>query len=376
MRAFKGAVYLALLLGLLAGFGGLLALGNPIPVPTLIMPEEHISARIFAEGGKLWAIVEGVYPFSSAGITTARMYYPVPPDAAGIKVWLDGLELHWDHVTCGCEISPDYPTVVGAYRMIRWEIPSVPEQFEIKVRYKHEVPQIGGRYAFLYALGTGRFLQYYAKETTAYVKVRLELDLAALEAFVGARPVDCRLDREAREAILSLVQKSEMFRPLTEDLLIKFDRLLSIPEAIDADGDGRITDREMLQAVRYWIDDAEVPGTGGQRINDLTLHKLAEFWVLGGRFVIAPYQARDRVVEYLLERDPSLGLPPGAIWEAARATPEGLLGYETIRYTSGDWTIEVGYPVVPYPDYAVSVNNSATGFAWQGKVRAAGLIAE
>jgi hypothetical protein len=378
MRALKRAAYLALLLGLLAGWGELPAIGNPIPVPTLIMPEEFIDARIFAEGRELWAIVEGVYPFSNIGFASARMYYPVPQDAEGIEVRLDGSALPWDYVTCGCEISPYYSTAVGDYRMIAWEIAPLPERFKIKVRYKHPLPrlQAGERYAFLYALGTGRFLRYYAKETTAYIKVRLELELAALEAFVGTRPVDCQLDQEAGETVLTLVQKSEPFRPLTEDLLIVFARLLSIPEAIDADGDRRISDGEMLQAVRYWIDETEVPGTGGQRINDLTLRKLAEFWVLGGRFVITPYQARDRAIEYLLEKEPGLDLSPEAIWDATRATPAGLLGYETIRYTSGDWQIEVGYPVVPYPDYAVSVSNSSTGFAWRGTVRAAGLIIE
>lgn len=375
MQTLRRLIHLVLLSGLLAG-SSVAALGNPIPIARLRMPEEHIAALIFVEAGRLWAVVEGVYAFENIGVSAATMYYPVPEDAAEIRIWLDGRELEWAYSASSGQISPNYPTAVGDYRMIAWEASALPPRFETKIRYRHELPQLGGRYAFLYALGTGRFSDYYAERTTAYIKVRLELDLSDLEAFVGVSPVGCQLDRAAGETALALTEKSEPFRPLVEDLLIMFRHVLSIPEAIDADGDGRIADREMLQAVRYWIDDAEVPGTDGQRISDLTLHKLAEFWVLGGRFVIAPYQARERAIEYLLEKDPRPGLPREAIWEAVRATPEGLLGYETIRYASGDWQIEVGYPVVPYPDYAVSISNSVTGFAWRGTVRAAGLIVE
>jgi len=365
-----------LLLGTLTVIGGLPAAGNPIPTPTLLMPEEYIDALVFVDSGGLFALVEGVYPFANVGISSVKMYYPVPPDATGIRVLIDGEELPWSYVTCRCEFPPIYPTAVGDYRVIKWEIPSVPDRFTIKVHYRHEVPQVDGRYAFLYAMGTGRFLDYYAKETVAQVKVRLELGFADLEVLTDHNPVDYGLDQEAGEGVITLAVQSEPFRPLTEDLLIRFNRILSVPEAIDADGDGRISDREMLQAIRYWLDDAEVPGTGGQRVSDLTLHKLAEFWIAGGRFVLTPYQARDRAIAYLLERYPDLGLPQGALWDPERATPEGLLGAVAIRYAYGDWLIEVAYPVIPFPDYGVVVSNSATGFRWQGTVHATGVVEE
>jgi len=160
------------------------------------------------------------------------------------------------------------------------------------------------------------------------------------------------------------------------DLLIKFKKILSIPEALDADSDGRISDGEMLQAVIYWINDAEVPGTGGRKISDLTLHELAEFWIAGEQSVLTSYQARDRAIAYLLEHYPDCGLPKEAIWNAARATPAGLLSHETIRYTYGDWQVEVSSPVIPFPDYDVTVSNDTTGFTWQGTVRATGVIEE
>ncbi len=156
--------------------------------------------------------------------------------------------------------------------------------------------------------------------------------------------------------------------------MIKFNRILSIPEAIDADWDRRISEEEMLQAVRYWINDQEVPDTGGQTINDLILHQLAEFWVIGQPYVLTPYGARDRAIDFLLGQNPDSGLPREAIWDPQRVTPEELVGYETIRYTQGSWQIEVGYPVVPFPDYDVTVTNSQTGFTWSGKVTATGII--
>ncbi|MFQ6118237.1 MAG: hypothetical protein ACE5LQ_08210, partial [Candidatus Bipolaricaulia bacterium] len=198
-----------LVLAILAAIGGLPAAGNPIPVPTLLMPEEGIDALVFADGGRLFALVEGVYPFGSVNVSSVTMYYPVPPDATGIEVWLDGQELQWSYVTCGCEFSPTYHTAVGNYRVIEWEIPAVPDRFTIKVRYRHELPQLDGRYAFLYAMGTGRFLDYYAKETTAHVKVRLELGLADLEVLTDHNPVDYQLNQEAGETVITLTKTSQ-----------------------------------------------------------------------------------------------------------------------------------------------------------------------
>jgi hypothetical protein len=351
--------------------------GNPVPAPNLLMPKEQIDAVIYADQGRLQAIVEGVYLFSNMGHhESAWMFYPVPPDATGIEVYLDGEALPWSEVAEGDLLPTTYQTPIGDYRMIKWEVDPVPDRFTVKVRYKHEVPRLtdNGRYAFVYAVGTGRFVEFVVtKETIAYIKVRMELSSTDLEVSTDHTPVDYRLDQAAAETVISLVRQS-VFQPMTEDLLIQFNRVLSVPEAIDADGDGRISDEEMLQAVRYWLNDEEVPGTGGQRINELTLRQLGQFWVIGERFVLTPYQARDRAIEHLLVTEPSIGIPQEAIWDAERVTPEGLVGHETIRYTHGNWQIDVDYPVIPYPDYEITVRDSETGFTWQGTIRATGIV--
>lgn len=119
-----------------------------------------------------------------------------------------------------------------------------------------------------------------------------------------------------------------------------------------------IGDHRMITwAVRYWLDDEEVPRTGGQWINKLTLRQLGQFWITEEQFVLTPYQARDWAIEHLLATDPTIRIPQEAIWDAERVTPEGLVRRDTIRYAPGNWQ-----PVIPYPDYQVTVRDSETGF--------------
>jgi hypothetical protein len=53
---------------------------------------------------------------------------------------------------------------------------------------------------------------------------------------------------------------------------------LSVSEAIDEDGDGRIGDFEILQAIEYWRTSAEVPDTSGETIGDFEILELIELW--------------------------------------------------------------------------------------------------
>jgi len=52
----------------------------------------------------------------------------------------------------------------------------------------------------------------------------------------------------------------------------------SVTEAIDADDDGDIDDIEILNALDYWQNDEEVPGTGGQTVDEQTLLELVDSW--------------------------------------------------------------------------------------------------
>jgi putative hemolysin len=65
-------------------------------------------------------------------------------------------------------------------------------------------------------------------------------------------------------------------------------------------------------------------------------------------------------------------------WQEERITPEGLVGSETFRYTSGDWAITVSYPVVAPGNeiYHVVIVNESTGFQWEGDVDAAMQVTE
>ncbi|MGB9880371.1 MAG: hypothetical protein ACPLRM_06380 [Anaerolineae bacterium] len=86
--------------------------------------------------------------------------------------------------------------------------------------------------------------------------------------------------------------------------------------------------------------------------------------------------ARDAVLSYLREHYSANAPAAGLSWSEERATPPGLVGAETYRYTSGDWVITISYPVTS-PNmvlYQVVATNSATGFQWLGVADGAGNI--
>lgn len=92
--------------------------------------------------------------------------------------------------------------------------------------------------------------------------------------------------------------------------------------------------------------------------------------------VLSPEQARDLAVEYVLANYPELeGLEAPAEWEFTDLTPEGLLGYSTHRYTSGGWAVQVGFPVVWKPTYAVELSLDEPAFEWMGTVSQDGTVA-
>ena len=91
--------------------------------------------------------------------------------------------------------------------------------------------------------------------------------------------------------------------------------------------------------------------------------------------ILSPEQARDLAVEYVLANYPELkDAEAPTEWEFTDLTPEGLLGYSTHRYTSGGWTVEVGFPVVWKPTYAVELTLSEPSFDWMGTVSQDGTV--
>lgn len=197
---------------------------NPIPVPTLIMPEEYINVTLSSGDGKVLTKVNGTYPFVNINYSTVKMDYPVPPNATSISVEMNGTSLDWTYNT------KVYSTVIGDWPMINWTISPVPSHFEVKTYYEHPVPLIGNNYMFLYAMGTGRYLETYAKETTAYVRIRMETNYTALRVYtVGNvsgewvwKSVSYTIIRENTTDIITLNVTSQQFEPLKEDLLLTF----------------------------------------------------------------------------------------------------------------------------------------------------------
>jgi putative hemolysin len=87
--------------------------------------------------------------------------------------------------------------------------------------------------------------------------------------------------------------------------------------------------------------------------------------------------AREAALDYL--RGQNVAVPAGdAIWDEQDLNDEGLLGAGHLRYTAGEWTVEVSFPIVPLEVtlYTITVHQDNNDFAWQGEVNAAGEVNE
>jgi hypothetical protein len=92
--------------------------------------------------------------------------------------------------------------------------------------------------------------------------------------------------------------------------------------------------------------------------------------------IISPEEARDLAIKQAFESFSELkGMTIPTEWNSEDLTPEGLLGYSTTRFTSGDWTVDVAGPVVLHPTYSVDiVYNGEPGFTWSCTVQPTGEI--
>ena len=89
-------------------------------------------------------------------------------------------------------------------------------------------------------------------------------------------------------------------------------------------------------------------------------------------------EARDAVIAYLEELVGKSAPPSGLKWNEENITPSGLMGYTTIAFTTDDWTITVGYPIVPSQNmiYDVTVSSLKFGWHWKGTVESDGTVTE
>lgn len=240
--------------------GMLVVTANPIPWPAIWMPEEYINATISPISGVLWAWVNGTYPFGNSGYDIVYMKYPVPPKAYNISVKMNEASLDWSYS------DESYSTVIGDFPMINWTIHPAPGKFTIRTFYEHPVPLIDGNYTFLYAMGTGRYLRYYAKETTAYVTVSISKDVAYTEGDINVytigyyptteewiwKPANYTIAQKDETWIVTLTVFSGKFYPLVEDLLITIRAINPPPPTIVATVDVR-PDELNLKSKGKWI---------------------------------------------------------------------------------------------------------------------------
>ena len=205
-----------------------LARANPIPFPTLIMPEEYINVTVSPDKRRIVsAEVNGLYPFRNVGHKNVTMYYPVPSDSSEISVMMNETALEWKYS------DENYSTVIGEFPMIEWVINPLPESFQIRTHYYYAVPK-DGSYSFLYAMGTGRYLESYAKETTAYVSMNISKEIVSTKRAIDVhtigynketerwlwKPANYTVNQDNDAWLISLVEVSGLFRPLVDDLLV------------------------------------------------------------------------------------------------------------------------------------------------------------
>lgn len=91
-----------------------------------------------------------------------------------------------------------------------------------------------------------------------------------------------------------------------------------------------------------------------------------------------PEAARDEVLVHVTENYGEQAPRRGLTWMEEEATPEGLVGSATFRYTADDWVVIVTSPVVAPESiiFQVGLTNQATGFKWEGEVDSEGRVTE
>ena len=82
--------------------------------------------------------------------------------------------------------------------------------------------------------------------------------------------------------------------------------------------------------------------------------------------VTTPESARDAIISYIISRY-NLNIEAPYSWTVTDTTPEGVRGYQTLQYTSGDWIVVVKHGITLTPIYSISVKYSGVnGFTWAG----------
>jgi hypothetical protein len=220
-----------------------LVTAEPLPVYSLMMPEEYINYTISLVNGSLWAKVDGTYPLTIFEIEgqdqalwtnteftftgdTLPLVYPTPPRTTNISLEMDETELTWGNYT---QIHPDatHYTALGDWPMISTVIQPVRDHFTLKIHYEHPIELVDGSYAFLYDLNISPYLSPWSNKSTAYFNIKFETDYTDLQVNTIAidgtlNPVDYMITKEDGTEAVALQLVSEYSKPLLGDLLISF----------------------------------------------------------------------------------------------------------------------------------------------------------
>ena len=88
--------------------------------------------------------------------------------------------------------------------------------------------------------------------------------------------------------------------------------------------------------------------------------------------ILLPEQARDIAINYIIQKFGLDGALPSE-WSVEDLTPQGLVGSQKTRYTSGDWVVTIEHAVVWKPMYNVTVEFGST-ISWTGNVEQSGSV--
>lgn len=94
--------------------------------------------------------------------------------------------------------------------------------------------------------------------------------------------------------------------------------------------------------------------------------------------IMTPDIAKDAAIYYVIKNVEGFnGLNEPEIWEYEDLTPEGLLGFSTHQFTSGEWVVVINGPVVLEPTYSVEITyTGAETLVWSGAIEPNGEIVE
>jgi hypothetical protein len=80
------------------------------------------------------------------------------------------------------------------------------------------------------------------------------------------------------------------------------------------------------------------------------------------------------LLAYLTQTFPGFGLDQQGEWVSQDITKEGLLGSSTWAWRSGEWTLEITFPIVPQPAYGCILFHEQAGTVWRGTLEADGQV--